>query len=202
MARLERAVGTVISIAGMGIALFTAFCVAYYFMPNMPKSEYSTIEAVFASWMPQIVITAMMIVLSIGLIKLGSGLMKHAMPTEARAVEREELPPERGPSPPFIPTRPPEAVRPSPKPEERPAHMAFEMALREEAPPSLPRPPRPPAAPPTAEGRRAPPKPGPPAERAKPPPGEAGRPPEVRPALDEDELSRIIRILRERRRRA
>jgi len=182
MVRLERAVGAAVSIIGVGIAVFTTFCVAYYFMPNMTGGNYSTIEAVLASWMPQIITTAMLMILSIGLVKLGSSLMRHAAPEVARATEREEALEERGP-PPFMPPRPPEAPR-THRSEESLAHMAFEAVLREE------RPPRPPA--PSAEGR-APPKTGPPAEK--------GRTPEARPALDEDELSRIIRILRERRKR-
>jgi len=183
MVRLERAVGAAISIIGVGIAIFMTFCVAYYFMPNMLDSDYSSMEEVLASWTPQLLITAMFIILSVGLVKLGSGLMRHAGPEERRAVE--ETPIERGP-PPLLPPRPPEATRP-PEREERPARMAFEAAIPERGRPPAPRPPSPPAE------ERAPPRPGPRAERGAP---------EVRPALDEDELSRIIRILRERRKRA
>ena len=182
MVRLERAVGAAISIIGVGIAIFMTFCVAYYFMPNMLNSDYSSMEEVLASWTPQLVITAMFIILSVGLVKLGSGLMRYAG-SEERGVE--ETPIERG-SPPLLPPRPPEAMRP-PEREERPAHMAFEAAIHERGHPPAPRPSSPPA-----EGR-APPKPGPRAGRGAP---------EARPALDEDELSRIIRILRERRKRA
>ena len=190
MARLERAVGAAISIMGVAIAIFTTFCVAYYFMPSMLEgSDYTTIEAVLASWMPQIIITAMLMILSVGLVRLGSTLMRHAAPEETRAAEVGEVRTEQGP-PPFIPPRPAEQPRPPPRAperEERLVHRAFEAARHEAPSLTAPKPPGPP------EEEKVAPRPGPPAEGA--------RPPGVRPALDEDELSRIIRILRERRKR-
>ena len=190
MVRLERALGAAISIIGIGIALFMTFCVAYYFMPNMLESHYSRIEEVLASWTPQIIMTAMLMILGIGFVKLGSSLMRHAAPERTKAVEVEETPAERAPPPFTLPRTPgPPETRPRPSErEERPTHMAFEAAIREEVPFPTPRPSRPRA------GEIA-------SQRPAPQPtGREGHP-EARPALDEDELSRIIRILRERRRK-
>mgnify|MGYP000633818348 CR=1 FL=1 len=199
MARLERAIGAAVTTVGVGISLFTVFCVGYYFVPHMFGQDYSNPWEALAPWITPLIITAMMIGLSIGLIALGTYLMRHAMPREGGAERAEEgttaRPSPPPPPPSFLPPpRPAETRRPAspPREEERPSHLAFRAAMKEEeVPPEAPPPPPPP--------RETPRPPVKPEEGAKP---EVRRAPEVRPALNEDELSRIIRILRERRRRA
>ncbi len=119
-------------------------------------------------------------------------------------------------APPSRPSRPPEAPRPpSPPPsfkveaprerelprgEEGPARIAFEVARRERLFPPPPAGPRRPAAPAAEEARPEEAPRGP--ERPELPPPPSPRPPEARPGLSEDELNRILRILRERRKKA
>ena len=193
MPRLERAIGSVLAIAGVGIAIFVLLYTGYYFYVGALVGEVSIYEAM-GRWAPTLVLFAILAILSVFLMRYGVDLMKHERASRGLGAREAISPPmvsmEARTS--SVSTGPFET--PGRRPPEVP-HVTYEV-------PETPWPPRPSATrtkPTRIETPPAPPETGETEikeERREAPPAE------VRPALDDDELSRIIRILRERRRRS
>ncbi|RLI08173.1 hypothetical protein DRO32_02695 [Candidatus Bathyarchaeota archaeon] len=202
MSRVARAVGGVLLAVGIGIALFTVFFIHYCIWTAIKLLEKPhELASTFGSWGPFLIMMILLASLGAALAKSGADLIGMSLAREgARGV---------APGPPPPPTPRPTAEA-GPRAVERGAEAALPSGLppipprraverEEERPPRIslrptePSPLFPP--PPRAEGL-APEeeKPGAPEERKV-------EGPSAGPALPEDELSRILRILRERRRR-
>ena len=227
MSRAARALSGLLLAIGIGITAIIVYFIGYTCiwkaLDLLDKSRQ--LAETLGSWSPVLVLMAIMAALGAILTKAGADLMGKII-EQRREVQRPPTPPPSAPpttppppsarlaetTPPSIttpaPARPPKpAWQPPPPPslgvelprereltreEEGPARLAFEAAKRERLFP-------PPPSKPTAEEAKPEEAPKGPERPELPPP--PGRPTEARPGLSEDELNRILRILRQRRRK-